>query len=378
MSRKRCNIVFGLFLVSLCLCLHCSLFSLYARDSKGRFVVVLDPGHGGKDPGAIGSITNEKSINLGVALKVRDILKNKDPNIVIKMTRSGDNFIGLDERANFANKNHADLFISIHTNSAGKRGSSARGTEVFTLGLARTKENLEVAKKENSVILIEEDYSVKYEGFDPHSTESYIIFEFMQNKYLESSINLADMVQKSIVSTCGRNNRGVKQAGFLVLRKTSMPSILIELGFITNPQEERYMHSSRGKSNYANAIASGIIKYKNTLDKRQAKTIDSSYNTNNKENSSSNISDNSQSVGKKVYRIQVLAHPKKLKASNPVFKGYRENIAYYKENSLYKYTIFEFESLSEAKKMRRKVAKDFKDCFIVTFVDGERISETYY
>lgn len=236
-----------------------------ARDSKGRFIVVIDPGHGGHDSGAVGKRHKEKNIVLDVALKVGAKIKAINPDIIVYYTRSTDKFIGLDNRAQYAIDKHADLFVSIHANASTSR--SPNGAETYVLGLHRTKENLDVAMKENSAILLEDDYNTKYEDFNPNSSESYIIFEFMQNKYLDSSIKLANLVQKGLTQT-GRSNRGVRQAGFLVLRKAAMPSVLIELGFITNANEESYMASAAGKEKLADKIANSIIVYEKSLAQR--------------------------------------------------------------------------------------------------------------
>lgn len=221
-------------------------------QAADKFVLVIDAGHGGKDPGAKGKIINEKEINLNVALKFGKLVQANHPDVRVIYTRSTDKFIELDERAAIANRNKADLFISIHTNSVAK-GNSAHGTETYTLGLARTEENLAVAMRENSAILLEDDYQQRYEGFDPNSSESYIIFEFIQNKHVEQSIGLASEIQKSF-TTLGREDRGVRQAGFLVLRKTSMPSVLIEVGFISNSSEERFLASADGQTQLARSI----------------------------------------------------------------------------------------------------------------------------
>lgn len=252
---------FVLCLVSL---LSISLFGddCIARDNKGRFIVVIDPGHGGHDSGARGRSNLEKNIVLDVALKVGKKIKAKNPNILVYYTRSSDVFIGLNNRADFAIDKHADLFVSIHANAS--KSHKPYGAETYVLGLHRTKENLEVAMKENSAILLENDYTTKYEDFNPNSSESYIIFEFMQNKYLDSSIKLANFVQKGLVKL-GRYNRGVRQAGFLVLRKAAMPSILIELGFITNRAEEHFMSSSAGQNKLAESIANSIVVYEESL-----------------------------------------------------------------------------------------------------------------
>lgn len=188
-------------------------FSAYTQASGKKFVVVIDAGHGGKDPGAIGRIIREKNINLGIALKLGALIRENHPDVKVVYTRDRDIFVELQQRANIANRVKADLFISIHTNSATNR--SAYGTETYTLGLARTEENLRVAKRENSVILLEDDFSKRYEGFDPNSTESYIMFEFLQDKHLEQSINLASSIQRQFKNSAKRVDRGCVKQDFL-------------------------------------------------------------------------------------------------------------------------------------------------------------------
>jgi N-acetylmuramoyl-L-alanine amidase len=247
------------------------LFALFycASDiqAKDKFVLVIDAGHGGKDPGAQRFQIDEKDINLSVARKLGDLIESNHNDIRVIYTRKSDRFIELDERANIANRAKADLFISIHTNAV-ERGSYVTGTETFTLGLARTDENLQVAMRENSAILLEDNYLQKYEGFDPNSSESYIIFEFMQNKHMEQSVDLASKIQKSFTSV-NRVDRGVRQAGLLVLRKTSMPSVLVELGFISNKEEARFMNSDNGQDKLAQSLYSAFVKYKREFDRKQ-------------------------------------------------------------------------------------------------------------
>jgi len=244
-------------------------FILPGTQAKVKdFIVVIDAGHGGKDPGAKGTIINEKTINLSVALKLGELISKKSSDVKVVYTRKSDVFVELDERANMANRCKADLFISIHTNSLPKRTTAIDGVETYTLGLARSDENLEVAKRENSVILLEDNYLQRYEGFDPNSAESYIIFDFIQNKHMEQSINFASDVQKYMVSA-SRSDRGVKQAGFLVLRKTGMPSVLIELGYICNSNEERYLASEQGQQQLANSIYNAFSKYKWEYDRKR-------------------------------------------------------------------------------------------------------------
>lgn len=227
------------------------------------FTVVIDPGHGGRDVGALGRVSKEKDINLKVALALGDLIKKNYPGIKVVYTRSKDTFVELGRRAAIANKAKADLFISIHTNStaAGRKGTTAQGTETFTLGMHRVADNLAVAKRENSVITLETNYEQTYEGFDPSSSESYIIFELMQDQYMASSVDFASMVQKQFATTAKRVNKGVHQAGFLVLREVSMPSVLIELGFINNRQEEKFLASEWGQKQLAKSIYNAFQAY---------------------------------------------------------------------------------------------------------------------
>lgn len=228
------------------------------------FTIVIDAGHGGRDAGAIGFISKEKNINLSIALELGRLLEANMKDVKVVYTRKTDVFVDLDKRAQIANKNKADLFISIHTNStaSGRKGTTVQGTETFTLGMHRAAENLEVAKRENSVITLENDYEEKYEGFDPKSSESYIIFELMQDEYMKQSVRLADLIQKQFAGHAGRINKGVKQAGFLVLREVSMPSALVEVGFINNRTEEKFLNSKEGIAKMSRSIYNAIRKYK--------------------------------------------------------------------------------------------------------------------
>ena len=235
--------------------------SLTSAAKPDKFTLVIDAGHGGNDAGAIGSLTNEKTINLNVALAFGRLVERNCPDVKVIYTRKTDVFIPLHTRADIANKNKADLFVSVHTNALPK-GRISRGMETYTLGMHRAADNLAVAKRENEVILYEKDYKQRYQGFDPNSSESYIMFEFMQDHNMAQSVELAKFVQKRTCATAGRQNKGVKQAGFLVLRETSMPSCLIELGFISTPDEERFLHSSEGVSSLAQGIYQAFLDYK--------------------------------------------------------------------------------------------------------------------
>ena len=231
------------------------------------YTVVIDPGHGGRDVGAVGRISREKDINLKVALALGDLIKKNYPGIRVVYTRSKDTFVELGRRAAIANKAKADLFISIHTNStaAGRKGTTAQGTETYTLGMHRVADNLAVAQRENSVITLEANYEQTYEGFNPNSSESYIIFEFMQDQYMASSVDFARLIQKQFATTAKRVNKGVHQAGFLVLREVSMPSVLVEVGYCTNKTEAGRLKSATHRYRLAQGIADGIHSYAKSL-----------------------------------------------------------------------------------------------------------------
>ncbi len=241
----------------------CVAVSVVAANK--RFTLVIDAGHGGNDAGAVGKITKEKTINLNVALAFGKLVEQNCPDVKVIYTRKTDVFIPLHTRADIANKNKADLFISIHTNALPK-GHISRGLETYTLGMHRAADNLAVAKRENEVILYEKDYKQRYQGFDPNSSESYIMFEFMQDHNMAQSVELAKFVQRRTCAAAGRQNKGVKQAGFLVLRETSMPSCLIELGFISTPDEEQYLNSATGVSELGRGIYQAFVDYKRKYD----------------------------------------------------------------------------------------------------------------
>ena len=239
----------------------CILLLLCSCLAAMPYTLVIDAGHGGKDPGAQSKTGKEKDINLAVALAFGKLVEQNCKDVKVVYTRKTDVFVELDERANIANRAKADLFISIHTNStAAKVGP--QGTETYTLGMHRAADNLAVAKRENSVITLEKGYEQKYEGFDPNSSESYIIFELMQDKNMESSVKLAGLIQKQFRNSAKRVDKGVHQAGFLVLRATSMPSVLIELGYINNPAEAAYLTSKAGVNALAKSIYNAFVAYK--------------------------------------------------------------------------------------------------------------------
>jgi N-acetylmuramoyl-L-alanine amidase len=268
-SRQINNISLNSLLILSLLFLF-SFFSFAAKSQKsassGLSTIIIDAGHGGKDPGAVVGNAREKDIVLDIALKLGKLINKGLPNVKVIYTRKADYFVPLFKRSVIANNQKADLFISIHANYC--PSSSIKGTETYVLGLHRSQENLDVAKKENSVILLEEDYSKRYEGFDPKSTESYIMFELIQDNYLEQSLSFARMVQSIFRNHAGRSNRDVRQAGFLVLRETAMPSVLIETGYLSNKEEAAYLMTVEGRETIASAIYKSIKDYKSKFDTR--------------------------------------------------------------------------------------------------------------
>ena len=351
--------------------------------SQKNFTVVLDAGHGGKDPGAVGRKIKEKDINLEIVLKLGELIKKNNPDVKVIYTRSKDVFVELAERAKIANRNKADLFISVHTNAA--QSKAAKGTETYALGLAKTEENLQVAKRENSVILLEDDYSTKYEGFDPTSAESYIMFDFMQSMYLEQSINLASSIQEQFRTNAKRDDRGVRQGAFWVLRATSMPSVLIEVGYISNTEEENYLAQTASRQKLAESIYDAFNHYKADWSRKQGGNISSApsqtqtnlpqqgvvNNTESKTNAN-RINYQTEDVNNKEdFRIQIMASDKLYKTSSSVFNGLSD-IKYYKENNLYKYTYGSYKTKEDAVKQLPKIKQLFKGAFVVHFIGDKK------
>ena len=367
----KLHIVFrGLLFLFFCFFMATVAGQSKSEESIVLKTVVIDPGHGGKDSGAVGRHNKEKDIVLDIALKVRDYLKKYLPELNVVMTREDDKFVPLDERARIANENDADLFVSIHANSI--TNPRIYGSETFVLGLHRSEENLEVAKKENSVIVLEDNYETKYEGFDPNSTESYIIFELMQNVYLDQSIGFASAVQNQFKNRVGRHDRGVKQAGFLVLRETSMPGVLVEVGFLSNRYEERFMASENGKVYLASAIFRAIRDYKERYDARNSNLVKQKPKTSENVVTELDKGPSSDDTAGIQYRIQVASSQKPIKEDEGPYK-YFDNVWEYKEGDYYKYTIGLAYSHEEIEKILPQVREKVPDCFIVGFRDGERI-----
>ncbi len=345
--------------IALCVWYIFAINNTMFSQTAGSFKkVIIDAGHGGKDPGAHGKFAKEKDVVLAVALKLGNYIEKYLPEVEVIYTRQTDVFVPLSERAKIANKADANLFISIHANYISNPRIS--GTETFALGLHRTEENLEVAKKENSVIVLEEDYSTKYEDFDPNSSESYIIFELYQNIYLNQSLEIADLVQDQFEKRVGRRDRGVKQAGFLVLREIAMPGILIELGFLSNSYEEKYLTSNEGQSLLASGIFRAFRDYKSRFE---------AMNNMDVEKADENKSDESDIT----YRIQVASSKKKIKQGTSIYRKF-DDIYEYIDGKQYKYTIGKANTFHEISKQIGSIQEIVKDCFIIAFEKGKRIS----
>jgi N-acetylmuramoyl-L-alanine amidase len=338
--------------------------SLNAQKQSNKFVVVLDAGHGGKDPGKLKNHLKEKTIALIITKLVGNKLKD-DKNVEIIYTRESDKFVTLDGRAKIANSAKADLFVSIHCNA---HNSQAYGTETYVLGLHRNDDNLAVAMAENSVIYLEEDYEVTYDGFDPKSPESYIGLTLMQEEYLDQSILLADNVESQFRDKLKRKSRGVKQAGFLVLRKTYMPSVLIETGFITNTEEGAFLNSAKGQEKVATAIANAINEYKRTLN------LDVFGGVSDQINTPKTVSQTKEEVyGDIVFKVQIAASSKKLNPDKHDFKGLNQ-ITRNQENGLYKYYFgktSDYLKIQELVKQAKIVG--YEQAYVVAF-KGEKKS----
>lgn len=378
--------------------------NLSVTAAEKKFVVVIDAGHGGKDPGAVGRKAKEKNINLDVALELGRLIGEGCPDVDIRYTRKTDVFVSLQRRAAIANDAKADLFISIHTNALPK-GRIARGTETYTLGMARADENLAVAKRENSVILVEDNYKERYAGFNPNSSESYIMFEFMQDKYMEQSVSLAKYIQGQFRSYARRIDKGVHQAGFLVLRATSMPSVLVELGYISTPDEEQYLSSKSGVRAMSRSIYNAFLAYKkenhntsasfteadepNKADKESpTATTNHSPNSESATNEPDSAKKNTPSAtqpaqaatpknvtnlaGQILFKVQFLSSSEKIPTGNSKLKGYKA--VYYVEHGLYKYTHGSTTDYDEIVRIKKQVGAKFKDAFVVAFRDGKKMN----
>lgn len=406
-----------LFRQLVCLAIACLVGISWAAaeswdNAAKTFTIVLDAGHGGHDAGAVGKCSKEKDINLRVVLELGRMLTANCSDVKVIYTRQTDVFIPLQRRADIANSSKADLFVSVHTNAL-PAGRIAYGSETYTMGMARAASNLEVAKRENAVITYEKDYKTTYAGFDPNKAESYIIFEYMQDSYMKQSVDLASCIQQQYVRE-GRKNKGVHQAGFLVLRATTMPAVLTELGFISTPEEEAYLNSDEGTKALARSIYNGIQKYRGekvaALDapaivhsdapavagKQSVKPIEVAETQpkptpaapkptttqpvmpqqpallGNENPAAYEAKQRAAAQQPPVFKVQLLASDRRLRLDDQHFKGL-DDIDYYEENNLYKYTCGASEDYNTIKHLQRKVSEKISGTFIVAFQGGKRI-----
>lgn len=388
------------------------MLAMTSFAANRNFTLVIDAGHGGHDAGARGAISMEKNVNLAVALQFGRYVEKYMPEVRVIYTRKTDKFVSLIERANIANRANADLFISVHTNAL-PAGKIARGFETYTLGMHRAKDNLDVAMRENSVISMEKDYKQTYQGFDPKSSESYIIFEFIQGKNMERSVELARMIQRKVCDNANRPDKGVHQAGFLVLRETSMPSCLIELGFITTPDEERILNNSDRVNDIAKSIYDGFAQYRNKYDKRvtvpyrplqsgdveELKEQESQHQV---EPQRKNEAQKKVEVLKKtealkrtepqkkaevqkkvvaqkkpepkdapVFKLQIFVSDRILRKGDAHFKG-ETDYESFREGNLVKYTMGASSNYNEIYRLRKSLQEKFPEAFIIAFKSGQK------
>lgn len=373
------NISRGLITRSSAILLLFTAFILQAHDGFAQSnhtninTVVIDAGHGGKDPGAVSKILKEKDVVLNIALKLGAYIEKYFPKVKVIYTRKTDVFIPLNRRSEIANQNKADLFISIHANA--NDNSKIRGTETYTLGLHKTKENLKVAMKENSVMLYEDDYSTKYAGFDPQNPASYIIFNLLQGVNRENSINLAELTEFQFKTRVGRHSRGVREAGFWVLKQVSMPSILVEVGFVSNPTEANYLKKSNNQDFLASAIFRAFRAYKTKVEessvvlekKEEMASVDTTMPT------MTPITTEQIKCSPIEFCVQIKSSSKQIPLNSKAFENL-ENIKERISDGIYKYTIGSTDKYSEIVLLQKKIRKKIKDCFVVAFYNGERIS----
>ena len=384
------------------------MFVMTSFAANKRFTLVIDPGHGGHDAGALGAISKEKNINLAVALRFGKYVEQNLPEVRVIYTRKTDVFIPLNERANIANRANADLFISVHTNAL-PAGKVARGFETYTLGMHRAKDNLDVAMRENSVISMEKDYQQRYQGFDPRSSESYIIFEFIQGKNMERSVELARMIQRGVCDGANRPDKGVHQAGFLVLRETSMPGCLIELGFITTPDEERLLNNDSRVDDIARGIYEAFAKYKNKYDRsvsvpyrakdseevnipkivpdqepapktrivtrgKQPKREEATPEQPKREvkkQEPKKVEKKAEIADAPVFKLQIFVGSRNLRKGDAHFKGETDYDSF-QEGNLVKYTLGASTNYNEIYRLRKEKLDKFPEAFIIAFKNGQK------
>lgn len=380
------NISSSLFYKTLCtILLGCVLGVSSLKAQRGQFTVVIDAGHGGKDPGAMAHGYKEKDIALAVALKTGSKIKANHPNVRVLYTRDRDVFVGLQARSDFANRHKASLFISIHLNSS--TSGSAYGTETYVIGMNKQSNNLNVAMRENKAMLLESDYKTTYRGFDPTNAESYIIFDLMQEAYINRSIDIAKFVERQYKNN-GRTSRGVRQEGLWVLSQSAMPSILTEIGFISNANDAAYLGSESGQEEVAGAISRAFTKFYDNKSKvgREHSTADSSEQTAPAEVSSSSSrssqrnnpttkTEKKESEGQHTFRVQFMTDRTKIDTSDKQFRSLHESIYREQSGKVWLYLAGKFSKLEEAKSYLQTLKKKYPDAFIVRYdrKTGERL-----
>lgn len=356
-SEKRLILFFIILILNMI-----SFDDVQAQNRKKITTVVIDAGHGGKDPGAVGRKAKEKDITLSVAKMTGDYIKKNLPDVNVYYTRSSDVFVSLIRRAQIANEKNADLFISIHCNA--NASTQPNGVETFVMGEHRNAANLEVAKLENASIMYEDNAQEDYGGFNPNSTEAYIMLNFFQSEYKNASLDLAERIQEQLVKRVGRKDRGVQQAGFLVLYKTAMPSVLVEIGFLSNPAEENFLNSKDGQTYIASALYRAFRDYKNAYDKENV--VEGPVY---EKNESAQI----VNVDKIVYKVQIESRSRKVDNPSQHYKGL-EKVDYYEHNGQYKYTAGVFDTKKAADDYCKKVKeKGYSTAFVISFKNGIRL-----
>ena len=357
-------------------------FAAEPQKEKKIRTIVIDPGHGGHDSGCHGSSAYEKHVALSVSLKLGKLIEDYFPDVKVIFTRKTDVFVELYRRAQIANENQADLFICIHCNSGPK---TAYGAETFVMGLHKTDDNLSVARRENAVILQEDNYENRYDGFDPNSPEAHIVFSLYQNAYLYQSLYFAEKLQHEFKHQAKRHNRGVKQAGFLVLYRTTMPSVLIETGFLTNEEEERYLKSDAGQDQMAFSIMRAFQQYKAWVDdkpdtrilaplKSKEEDHEKEAEVNSRTEKTESNSQHTHVEPNVLFRVQIYQSPKKTSLKASVFKG-RDDIWEYESDNTWKYTCGRFDKPEDAVKLQSELKKEgFTDAFVVAFNNHKRIT----
>ena len=366
------------------------VLTLSADGATKRFTLVIDAGHGGHDTGACGKMSKEKTLTLRYALAFGRIIEQNCPDVNVVYTRKTDRFLELWQRAEIANKNKADLFVSVHINALPK-GHIARGYQTYTLGTGRVSgskrgiiENLDVAKRENAVILYEKDYQQHYAGFDPNSPESNILFELMQDKNMENSISLAKYMQKYICSATGRADKGVHQDNLAVLRLSSMPACLLELGFISTPDEEQYLNTNNAVDCFARGFYKAFVAYKNKVApgiKVPYKPVEEVKPVATRTEAPADTvaavqpmpdADAPNAPSAPIFKVQLLACSAELKAGSPQLKGVADT-EFYQENGMYKYTAGASADYQDIYRLRKELLDRFPQAFIVAFKDGVKV-----